>query len=97
MSKAADAAARGDENLLDEARNEWERAQEARSRLEAVASTLESAREFNLQDLAQGPAGSMQASGYSTLGNIGFDTFRETKQLQERTAQNTQKTADAVS
>lgn len=50
-----------------------------------------------LYDLVQGPAGSMQATGYSTLGNIGFDTFIETKQYQERTAQNTQKTADAVS
>lgn len=86
MSKAASAIDLGDENLLDEAKNEWERAQEARSRLEAITGALESASSFNLQDLVQGPAGSMQASGYSTLGNIGFDTFRETKQLQERTA-----------
>lgn len=97
MSKAASARDLGDENLLDEAKNEWERAQEARSRLEAVTGALEKASSFNLKDLVQRPAGSMQATGYSTLGSIGFDTFRETKQLQERTAQNTQKTADAVS
>ena len=53
--------------------------------------------EPGLKELIQEPVGSMQEIGYSTLGNIGFDTFRETKQLEERTAQNTQKTADAVS
>ena len=83
--------------LLNEAQDELARSQEAESRLSQVEALLENANNFSLQDLVQGPAGSMQATGYSTLGNIGFDAFRETKQLQERTAQNTQKTADAVS